>query len=78
MCTRKQAIFRVVEKRQGTISEIKKLIGGFYDPFVIMGIISERVPAHNDTVVSKSKKRVEWEATELAEEKARIFELIPD
>lgn len=75
MCTRRQAIRFVVEKNYGTIRDIKSLIGDFYDSFVMLGLISERLPSPAGTNVN-DESLIEWEATELATEKAKIFNLV--
>ncbi len=77
MCTRRQAISLVVHHKCGTIREIQTLIGNFYDSFVTLGLISERLPSPSGTSTATGGRIIEWEATELATEKARIFNLIP-
>lgn len=76
MCTRRQAIQIVVEKNYGTVRDLKNLIGDFYDSFVMLGLISERLPSPSGVSRRKDEPIIEWEATELAAEKARIFNLV--
>lgn len=76
MCTRRQAIQIVVEKNYGTIRDLKDRIGDFYDSFVMLGLISERLPSPSGESIRNGESIIEWEATELATEKARIFNLV--
>ncbi len=76
MCTRRQAIGFVIKKNCGTIREIKSLIGDFYDSFVMLGLISERLPSPSGKSSNTNSSAIEWEATELAAEKAKIFNIV--
>ncbi len=75
MCTRKQAIALIVKGKQGTISAIKAQIGEFYESFVILGFIKERLSLNS--LSSSTPDSIEWEATNRAIEKNKFYNLFP-
>lgn len=76
MCTRKEAIEIIVTAKRGNTNDLRKRIGRLYDSFVILGFITELLPVPKEVYRGRDKKNnLEWEATNLAMEKARFFRL---
>ena len=69
MCTLQEAVAYVVSHKQGTIRDLRKQIGDFYDSFILLGMIEECIPAHDE--VDDTCK--DWYATKIAEDHALLF-----
>lgn len=69
MCTRRQAIKYIVTDKRGSIEALRSKIGGFYDSFVMLGLIEEILP---DPETERSDSEV-WIATDIAMENAVLF-----
>jgi len=70
MCTRRFAIQTVIDEASGSRKELIEKIGHFYDAFIMMGFIREKISTNRD---GHPSDRVQWEATPLATERADFF-----
>ena len=75
MCTRRQAIKYIVDRKQGRIDDLKNKLGNLYEPFVTMGFVEVRIKSSAST--PKSTSLVEWVSTDRAHEQQEFYDLIP-
>lgn len=70
MCTRKFAIQTVIKETSGSKDALIGKIGHFYEAFLTMGFIREKISIDRN---GPSSNRIQWEATPLANERADFF-----
>lgn len=64
MCTRQKAIEIIISEKSGSKHDLSKKIGHFYDAFLTMGFIREKVSILKSGV--SAEDRIQWETTPLA------------